>query len=136
MSADGTGNADRVRPGTLSPPLGSYIRASRFLREHIFLCITSALSLLLVASLVLNLQRYLPSPLVAIWKVLLLPYALTIMAFKGSAYDVSPGYNASETMVFVLALLVTVYVHTLVGRLADRYRSRAGRLTPRGDMNT
>jgi hypothetical protein len=89
-----------------------------------------------VASLVLDLQRYLPSPLVVVWKVLLLPYALTIMAFKGSAYDVSPGHNVSETMVFVLALLVTAYVYTLAGRLADRYRSRAGRSAPRGETDT
>jgi hypothetical protein len=102
------------------------MRITGFVKKHLFLFITSALSFLLVVSLLLELQRFFPSPLVFILKLLLSPYFLTIMAFKGSAYDVSPGYNASETMVFVLALFITIYAYTLVGRSVDAWRPRMG----------
>lgn len=104
------------------------MRITGFMKRHLFLSLASALSLLLVVSVLLNWQRSFPSPLVWIWKALLLPYALTIMAFKGSAYDISPGHNTSETMAFVLALFITVYSYTLVGRLVDSWRSGPGNL--------
>lgn len=111
------------------------MRITGFMKRHLFLSLASALSLLLVVSFLLNWQRSFPSPLVSIWKALLFPYALTIMAFKGSAYDISPGYNTSEMMVFVLALFITVYAYTLAGRLVDSWRSRTGDLT-RGSSQT